>query len=543
MTDWFSRIVVLGLLLVVVLVPMAFRPAPDHVAAATGDRLRLIIITPHNEQIRAEFARGFNQWRRQQDPMAPEVVIDWRTGGTSDLTKQLTSELTASGRRGNLDQGTYDLFFGGGAFEHTRLALMEVDLLDPQTGRSAPARVIEFPDLSTAELTHEEVMRDAFPFQYLAGEPLFLQDDEGRILWIGTALSSFGVVFNNDALRILGWSEEPPTTWSDLADPRLFNWVALADPAHSGSIRQTYNVILRRMGWTEGWEMLRRAFANARYFTADAGKVPIDVSQMEAAAGMCIDFFGRQQVGAVPEGRLGYVDPAQMTAITSDPITMMRGAPHPELAKEFIRFAISQEGQRLWQRRKGMEGGPAQFELRRMPIRYDLFRDIGPALAEGREPDPNLDPPNTAERAKWTDDIDAWAIASEVPRGMPDWFGVVPEIVHAMAIDVHHDLQRAWRAILDEQNPERRARMLALFDAMPPELVLDLGDLSETWPQVLRDPSHPRHDELVATKAAFLSAIRTPRRLDPDRAMNDRIRWTLFFRQNYREIVRISRER
>ncbi|MCC5831385.1 MAG: extracellular solute-binding protein [Phycisphaeraceae bacterium] len=537
MKDWIPRLIVIALLLVVVVVPMAFRASPQsagHAGTETASE-RLIIITPHNEQIRYEFARAFNQWRRAQRPDAPWVEIDWRTGGTSELSRQVASESVASARRGTLDSGTYDLFFGGGAFEHTRLARGVPVRLD---GREEAVRIIDFPDLSTDGRTHEEVLREAFAFQYLAGEPLYLTNDEGRVLWIGTALSSFGVVYNNDALKMLGWGDGAPTTWSDLADPRLRQWVALADPAHSGSIRQTYNVILRRMGWNEGWAMLRRSFANARYFTADAGKVPIDVSQMEAAAGMCIDFFGRQQVGAVAEGRLGYVDPARMTAITADPITLMRGAPNRELAVEFIRFTISAEGQRLWQRKRGVEGGPHQFELRRMPIRYDLFRRPAP----NAEPDYTRDPVNQAERDLWTDpEIDAWALASEVPAGMPDWFGVVPTIVHAMAIDIHDDLQRAWATIQRETDPQRRAAMLELFDAMPPELFMDLGPMRDDWPAILSDAEHPDHKELVDAKREFLASIRTPWRLDADQELHDRIRWTLFFRDNYRRIIRMGR--
>src|SRR5690606_9298033 len=98
---------------------------------------------------------------------------------------------------------------------------------------------------------------------------------------------------------------------------------------------------------------MRRIYANARYFTASAGKVPVDVSAGEAAAGMCIDFFGRYQAGAIGGDRVGYVDPAFMTAVTADPISILRGAPNETIAHEFVRWLITPPAQRLWQARLG----------------------------------------------------------------------------------------------------------------------------------------------------------------------------------------------
>src|SRR5690606_24705363 len=124
--------------------------------------------------------------------------------------------------------------------------------------------------------------------------------------------------------------------------------------AHSGSIAAAYNAIVMRLGWEEGWQTLRRIYANARYFTASATKVPVDVGSGEAAAGMCIDFYGRFQAGAVSAAgggsRVGYVDPPFMTAINADPISIMRGTANRELANEFVVWLLSVQGQRLWQR-------------------------------------------------------------------------------------------------------------------------------------------------------------------------------------------------
>src|SRR5207253_11415913 len=62
--------------------------------------------------------------------------------------------------------------------------------------------------------------------------------------WFGTALSSFGIVYNRDVLRYLGLPE--PRTWADLRDARYHGWIALADPTRSGAARATFMVVVER---------------------------------------------------------------------------------------------------------------------------------------------------------------------------------------------------------------------------------------------------------------------------------------------------------
>ena len=107
---------------------------------------------------------------------------------------------------------------------------------------------------------------------------------------------------------------------------------------------------------------MRRIGANARYFTDSASKVPIDVSTGDAAAGLAIDFYGRYQAetSKAPDGayRMQYVTPEGGSSVSADPISLLRGAPHRELAVRFIEFVLAPEGQRLWTYAPGTRGGP-----------------------------------------------------------------------------------------------------------------------------------------------------------------------------------------
>ena len=100
--------------------------------------------------------------------------------------------------------------------------------------------------------------------------------------------------------------------------------------------------------------------------------------QATAAAGMCIDFYGRFQSESVrkPGWHLTHAHtslPMGGSSVGVDTIGLMRGAPDAALAREFIEFVISPEGQKLWNWKVGTPGGPHKYALRRLPILPSLY--------------------------------------------------------------------------------------------------------------------------------------------------------------------------
>ncbi len=505
-----TKIIILVALAVVIGVPFLFKPKE---ATPDPNALRLIIITPHNEQIRYEFERGFDRWYRKSfDDQG--VVIDWRTpGGTSEIRKQLVSEYGAANKRGPIQPKSmsYDLLFGGGSYEHGKM------------------KTTVFKDSRVGE-------KDVEPIEWSTSisEPVYFTDDElytwfgkneiGRNTlydpdhhWFGAALSAFGIVFNRDVLRDLGVDDLQ--TWSDLGHPNLQGWVALADPGQSGSICTTFEVILQRKGWNDGWRTLQEAAANSRYYSNSSSKVPIDVSLGEAAAGMCIDFYGRFQSQSIKDAgggdRVGYADPPKMSDIDPDPVSMLVGAPHPDLAKQFIRYCLSEEGQSLWQYSASPKDanetslGPERYELRRMPSRRIMY--------EATHFDHFVDAVNPFELAE---PIDSWD---------RDVRTFIAPMFSAIAIDNHENLQRAWRAIhtVAEDHPNR-ASALNLFYARPTATVAD----PTTGEELTVSLETKEHIKLI--KAGW--------KKDPQKKVRDRIAWTTFYRDHYKKIVRLLAE-
>ncbi len=459
-------LLVLAALAIVLSFPFLLKPKENLLAAADDT---LVIISPHNEAIRYEFSRAFSEYYKAKTGRS--VRIDWRiVGGTSEIAKYLQGEYynafqrvwTASGRKWNNDVSAayknfsvdspvrqaflasnagigIDLFFGGGAYDF---------IAQTKAGALVDSGIIT---------SHPEWFTETSIPASVSGEQFY--DPKGR--WIGTCLSAFGICYNSDSLRRLG-VDTLPSSWNDLTNPKFARQVALADPTKSGSIAKAFEMVIQQQmrqaagtgeateaalaeGWTRGLQLLLKASANSRYFSDAAGKVPMDVSLGDAAIGMCIDFYGRFQSEAVKIGdapsRLQYFTPLGGSSIGVDPIGLLRGAPNPEIARIFMEFVLSEQGQKLWNFKVGTPGGPARHALRRLPVRKELY---APQYAACRS-DPETLP---YEEAKSFTYHDAWT---------GSLFSALRFIMRVSCIDSHDEQAAAWQALIAADFPPEAA--------------------------------------------------------------------------------------
>lgn len=511
-----SQILIFAALAVILGVPFLLRPAAETRTLPKGEH-PLVIVTPHVPQIQEEFSRGFDRWHRRV--YGEPAHIDWRQpGGTSDILKVLEAHYQAAAKSGAFDFSdprnpvakpgacAYDIMLGGGSYEHTKLKIGVKVVLDQE--RTIP--VAEPAGFSKQQLD------EWFGENKIGAQTLY----DPEQYWLGTALSGFGIVYNKEVLARLGVRE--PKSFRDMADPRLQGWVTLADPRQSGSAATSLDAILSREGWDNGWRLLREMCANTRSFTNSSPKPPIDVSHGQAAMGLAIDFYGRGQGQAVtPPGgdasttRVGYVDPRGETYIDADPVTILRGGPNPVLARRFVEFCLSDEGQALWQfaatdtprgtdnpkAPDGLPMGPVRHELRRMPVRRAMYEKFHEAFI---------------------DQVNPFDVASDaLPAG---WRSALPIMMGAFAIDNAGSLREAWaalnRARSDPAFPsERLSEMESLFYALP------------TTPAADGEP-------LAFTKENYKAV--SARWKEPTVRTRCEIDYTTFFRKNYGRIVELG---
>lgn len=442
-------------------------------AGGLRDAPELVIVTPHNQDIRRTFARAFSDWHRERFGTAVRVTY-LTPGGTNDIVRMLadtygaqrdpsTGQLPAEDRL----NVSIDMVWGGG------------DTIFERELKSAGAlKPVNLPP---------GVMESAFPTADLNGVPLYdITADGSPPKWVGVVLSSFGIVYNPTMYETLGLP--PPQGWDDLARPELARLVALADPTRSGSAAVAYMMAIQRAmadgeeeffekhpdlrdtpttdlaannaeyqsalaaGWKRGMRTLLLMAANARYFT-DSGSQPCnDVGNGDAAAGVVIDFFGRVYQEQVGEGRIRYTAPRGATAINPDPIAILYGVRGERelLANRFLEFLLSAEGQRLW----NLQAGYSPYvdrSLRRLPIRRDVY--------ENRDgfADPDVNP---------FEDADGFNMRTEWMRLFSD----TRPIWAAAWIDSRGALKDAYATILAVEDPETRRQLIYELSDLPIEM-------------------------------------------------------------------------
>ena len=534
-----KRAIILVALAAVIALPFVLRPKQP---AAEASDLTLVIITPHNEAIRSEFGRGFRQWYRARTGRA--VLLDWRViGGTSDITRFLEAEYIAAfknhwtgklhrpwsaeiqagftnprlpatapaevqeARRVFLASGVscgLDLFFGGGAYDFKRQA---------QAGRIVSSGLLA---------AHPEWFVDGVIPHDFAGETYW--DAQG--LWFGNVLSTYGMIYNRDSLTRLG-IEHPPQQWSDLGNPRYFGEIALSDPTKSSSMAKAFENVIQqqiqrrlaalqgeagatpgpalearavREGWVAALQLLQLIGANARYFTDSSQKPPIDVSQGDCAVGICIDFYGRAQAEVTEKrgdgtSRLGFATPRGGTVSSVDPIALLRGAPHREVADAFIEYSLAMDGQKLWNFKPGTPGGPTRFALRRLPVRRDFYaHEEWKAQRSDPDAEPFAEEGHLVYHREWTEGL----------------FREMAFVIGTMCLDTHAELASAWREIIAA--------------GQPPQAMARLSDMSII--------SYER------TQGAIRAALNSKDKVDEIRMSQEIGR---VFRQQYREAAELAR--
>lgn len=480
-------------IVLVIALPFLLRKPSQTV---TGSDDTLIIITPHDEGIRHEFEVAFAAHYRETTGRS--IDIDWRViGGTSEIIRYIQSTYTNNfrnyweselgnswnaevqnsfmNRRITLDTTAeddtpaeaakraftesevpcgIDILFGGGSYDFIQQA----------------AAGVLVPFASPEELG--AILPEASVPLRFSGEPFY---DEGA-LWAGAVLSQFGIIYNLDSLERLG-IPSVPSSWEDLTDPRYIGELAISDPIQSGSSTKAFEMIVQeqmlnrvnaagpglseaetlqevKTGWNQSMQVIQRICANARYFTDSSKKPSIDVSAGECAAGMSIDFYGRFQAETIENRtgskRFGYLTPVGGSTVSVDPIAVLRGAPNEAIAKHFVRFVLSERGQKLWNWKPGTPEGTETYALRRSPMLRQLYAAQYQAFRSDPTNDPYTEAGSFVYHPEWTGRL----------------FSPLRFIIKTAFIDPHQELVEAWQAIQEARSEGRHddaERALAVF--------------------------------------------------------------------------------
>ncbi|MCS6976850.1 MAG: ABC transporter substrate-binding protein [Gemmatales bacterium] len=387
-----------------------------------GEALRLVILSPHREEIRQEVATGFQEWLRRRPGYENAVVrIEWRDigGGSSQMLRYLDTLY-----RVHPEGVGIDLLFGGGTDPY--LTLKENKRLEAWQMPSD--------------------LRAKIP-QNFSGVDLY--DPEGY--WHGVMISSLVIFINREAQNRLGLGDWKPMRWRDLGHPRLQGHVTAGDPRMSGSVRLLYDLILQTYGWDEGFRQLMRLGANARGFARFSDSVTKDVVFGRAVAGGSLDSYAfsaitRERLRGDSETVLEAVFPYGETLLNPDSIGILKGAPNRRLAELFVEYNLSEDGgQRLWMLKPNtIPGSPKRYSICRLSVMPGLY-------------DPQAYPPtirsvpiNPFEEAQ------VGRLVQFNNRLADNRRYVMSDLFGCWIVDTHAELSAAWQAILRSRSPDTR---------------------------------------------------------------------------------------
>ncbi len=504
-----KKIFIFLCLLFVILLPFVFQKNGHNLMEKADDTL--IIITPHHEDIRFEFTRGFKEWYFNKTGRS--VFVDWRVlGGSQEIFRFLNAQYANAFEfywtkvlKRRWSEGMQD------AFTNSKIVLpsnLEED--DPiQTVRRTflDSNVTSGIDIlfgggeieageqaARGNLVSSGIMQlhpgwfteDSIP-EVVGGS--YFWDNQGR--WLGLSQSGFGIIFNRDALVKLGYLDEPKR-WDDLVDERFFGEIALADPIVSASSNRVFEMMFQQKvqeylrekglnekstpdlyealseGWDRSLKLIQLVCANGRYFTDSSTKPVLDVSAGDCAVGVSIDFYGLYQEENLRlrsnSSRFGFAFPKGGTVPTADVVATLRGAPNPKVALAFIEYALSLEGQKLWGFKVGTPGGPIHNALRRSPIRKELYVDEFYGYRSNPELNVYRDVGNFVYHPEWSTPI----------------FKPLRFLVKVAFVDTHKELAKAWKAIIDAQAEGRHEDAKRALDKLQDFSIISYENVIDT---------------------------------------------------------------
>ncbi len=296
------------------------------VTACTGDaRTPLVIYSPHGRELLLAFEQRFEQ-------VHPQVDVQWLDLGSQAVLDRLRSE------RANPQA---DIWWGAPA------ALFE-------TGAGAG-------------------LLESYAPAWAAGLPAAARDD-GQ-LWHGIYLTPMVIAYNSEAVD----SARAPRDWDDVLKPEWRDKVIIRDPLESGTMRTIFGMIVyrsvRATGDTAaGFQWLRRLDAQTKEYVLNPTLLYQKLARQDGLITLW-DMPDLDELVARTKLPIEYVFPSSGTPVAVDAIALVKNAPHPELARQFLDF-VGQDAEVLHAAR-------AFF---RLPARTDIPADSLPErLRRARE--------------------------------------------------------------------------------------------------------------------------------------------------------------
>jgi len=261
----------------------------------------LVLITPSNPNLLDAVTKAFKQYAKEKLGVDVDVKLI-RVGSPEAMNRVIAWA----------GKPEADIFFGGDLIYHWKLkgrGLLESYKPKSEYYDRIPSTFLGFPIKDPDEMWHPK-------------------------LWWG-----HGFMYNTEVLKRLGL--EPPKSWEELLDPKWRDLIVMCTPSRSSSTYINVALIMQRKGMEEGWAFWRQLAANVGAFVQRSHDVIDLVSKGEYAVGFT---YSQGVIFARAEGYpvSMYMDP---TGFIVSGVSLLKGAPHPNIAKAFLDWWYTPEAQ------------------------------------------------------------------------------------------------------------------------------------------------------------------------------------------------------
>src|SRR5919199_263118 len=151
-------------------------------------------------------------------------------------------------------------------------------------------------------------------------------------------ISIFTIAINTNLVP----PDQEPKTWLDVLDPKWKNKIAMDDPRGSGP----GGTIIAGLEALYGTDVDQKLADQSPFFATQAGPIWAALNRGEYAM-----FLSSNHTDVIEQRRQGapvkQIKPADGVGITQISQSLIKGAPHPNAAKLWIEWSLSEEGQTL----------------------------------------------------------------------------------------------------------------------------------------------------------------------------------------------------
>lgn len=197
-----------------------------------------------------------------------------------------------------------------------------------------------------------------------------LQIDDAQQRFAAFEVAGFGFAYSKEYLDAHQLSV--PQDWTDLADAEYAGSLLLPVPSRHGFSPMIYASMLQGYGWEQGWSLISAIAANGVLMGGGGGSFVDELADAHQGVALSIDFFPRS---AEANGQPVAFRYAATTLLSPAYVAQLKAAPNPEAAQTFIKFALSEAGQKRLLHR----------DVSRLPVlpsAYDDGADFNP-FADG----------------------------------------------------------------------------------------------------------------------------------------------------------------